>query len=204
MRTQDGLLDVIALGCVLEFTTALSRARYAKNYDPGTDEACTDHAQENQARTWFRVLMKVFGTKYAIQFKDKIVHPSYMWHSVLVRFGVSMVNYMRDKAKAVVWGPGMTPAAVKDAVRAHLQEDHPHLLEPFDVAISLDNPGLSMTWDGPDFQIIPKSRSFHALLEALGCHEQRDLDFKLLYPPSALACAPENLNRYYRDVWPGE
>lgn len=51
MRTQDGFLDVVALGCVLEFATALDRARYDERHDPSSQQARAAITRENQART---------------------------------------------------------------------------------------------------------------------------------------------------------
>lgn len=204
MRTQDGLLDVLALGCILEFTTALSRTRYGKAYDPTTDEACADHTEENQARTWFRVLMKVYGTKYAIFLKDDILHPSYIWHSVMVGFAVTVLNYMEAKKDEVVWVAGLNLITVKAALRQHLSEDHPHLVKPFEMALAAPTPRTQLTWAGPSFRIIRKSRSFQPLLRALNRHEARDMPYQPLHPGAENAGAPDQVNSYYRGVWPGE
>lgn len=210
MRTQEGLLDVLAIGCVLEFTTALSRDRYAVSYDATTDEFYADQTRENQARTWFRVLMKVFGKHHAIVMEDKVVHPTYLWHSVIVGFAAAIINYMKAKENDAKFAPGVNPASVHEAIYHHLKEDHPHLVGALDVALLNKTPRSELTWKGPDFQVVPKSRSFNTLMRAMGISEQRDVDTWPLYPTIRSHPAydgrgvEEALNRYFGGVWPGE
>lgn len=175
MRERDGLLDVIAVGCVLEFTTALSRNRYEANYDPSSDDACALRAEEHQGRTWFRVLMKVFGRQYAVTRDDHtILHISSVWQALLVRFAVAVVNYMREKEEVVKLVEGMNATTVQDALRLHLSEDHPHLVQPFDIAVEDDDITL-LTWEEETLAIIRKSGSAHHLFSALGICEDQEL-----------------------------
>lgn len=200
MQTEDGLLDVIGLGCVLEFHTALSRARYTRNYDPGTDKACFDYTEESLARTWFRVIMKMFATKCTLVIDHRIVHPSYLWHQVMIGFAAAVVNHMKAKQKDVILSPGVTPATVEKALRAHLALDHPHLVTSFDAALKATPAHTSLTWDGPHIQIISKSSAFLQLLHAVGIPEQEDL---VTLPLRAVGVRgpQEIVNKYYKGVW---
>lgn len=206
MSTRDGLLDVIAMGCVLKFTTALSHERYHRAYDASTDDACADRQQENLGRTYFRVLMKVFATKYHLFVGNVLLHGSYIWHSVMVRFAASLVAHMKSKKKAVTFAPGMSITAVEDALRLHLSEDHPHLVEPFNLALTKKDL-TSLTW-GSDikFEIVPKSKSSHHLLRTLGVHEEVD---EMSVEPTMRKVGygrggATALNEYYRGLWQGE
>lgn len=206
IRKPDGLLDIIALGCVLEFTTALSRARYNKNYDASTDEECAVRMQENQARTWFRVLMKVFATKYYVLTSNNFVHASYVWHSVMVGFAAAVVTHMKEKKNIVKMSPGVTPTAVENALRLHLAEDHPHLVAAFDAALR-GMPQTMLTWpSGVAFEVIPKSPSCDHLLRALGIQEERVVPGTglALHAPDVNTAGENVASRYYRGVWPGE
>lgn len=206
MRTQDGVLDILAVGCILEFTTALNRGRYNKAYDPNSPEACAARTRENQARTWFRVLMKTFGEKYTITMQWKAVHPTYLWHSVMVGFAAALVNYVAAQAQEIEFHPGVSPKAIAKAVRDHFKTDHPHLLAPYDAALRATPLVTNLTWIGPDFQVVRKPKTFGPLMEALGISEHGQLAEIPLYPlrGSTARRASEELNRYYDGIWPGE
>lgn len=78
MRRQNGLLDVIALCCVLKFATALVVDRYGDGYDPYSHLVLANLQQDNLARSWFRGIMKSFSTKFFTVIEGKIIHSSYI------------------------------------------------------------------------------------------------------------------------------
>lgn len=203
MQEPEGLLDVIALGCVLEFSAALSRERYEETYDTGTDAACADRMQEDHTRTWFRVLMKTFTTKYTIVVGTEVVHASYLWHSVMVGFAAALVNYVTARQNTVDLAPGVTPESVASAVRLHLREDHPHLVAAFNYALEDKRVRTSLTWDGPAFKVVSKSDPTYRLFEALGILEDHDLAAWPLHAHCERE-GEETVNKYYEGVWPGE
>lgn len=162
IRTADGLLGVIAVGCVLEYAAALDRDRYLSAYDPQTN--IPQLTEEGHARTRFRVIMKTFGIRYTTSIGGITVHPYYIWNRILVRFGAALATYMqtaRGKAPKV---PGVEPASVTAAVRAHLRSDHPHLVPCFEQDLK-DRP-TTLTWDGPQIIITPRSIDDASVMEA--------------------------------------
>lgn len=173
ITTQEGLLNVLSVGCVLEYTTPLSRARYEKGYDYDSDAARALRLQENQAREFFRVLMKVFGTKYMVFAREQLVDVSQVWQEVLVRFAVAVVNLMKEKAGVTPRADGVNTATVTQALRNHLGTDHPHLLPPFEKALAATVPMTLLTWPCEDWplRIVPKSPSLHHLLRAMNLAE---------------------------------
>lgn len=207
MRTQDGLLDVIAVGCVLEFTTALSRSRYHPSYDPNTDEARALRVQENQGREWFRVVMKVFGAKYQIFTNNNIVPVATIWQSALVRFAVAVVWHMHERRDSDPTAPGVTLEAVADALRLHLHEDHPHLVPAFEAGIN-GAPMTFLSWPTGQYplEVVPKRPSYRHLLLALGMPEQREIPQANLplHPDECGLVARKAVNGYYAGVWPGQ
>lgn len=208
MRTIDGLFDVIAVGCVLEFTTALSRSRYDPSYDPGTDEARALRAQENQAREWFRVVMKVFGSQHLILSGRAMVEVSTIWESVMVRFAIAVVNHMKHRSHEKPTAPGVNPHTVEDALRMHLRDDHPDLIPAFEVG--LQEQGMNhLSWpmsDHPLDEVIPKRPLAHHLLHALGLPEARELPGLRLSLNSAQGSTGVRnaVRRFYRGAWPGD
>ncbi|KZP24898.1 hypothetical protein FIBSPDRAFT_950925 [Athelia psychrophila] len=127
-RRAGGLLDVITLGCVLEFTTALGSDRYGNDYDPSSDSVASDLEQENLARTWFRVIMKTFTSRFFTVIEGTIVHTLYIWESILVGFAAAVVRHMKSKQKVVeqVHKRGLKEVAA--ALSLHLELDHLHLV----------------------------------------------------------------------------
>lgn len=209
MRTIDGLLDVIAVGCVLEFTTALSRSRYEAQYDSGTDAARALRVQENQAREWFRVVMKVFGSQHLILSRGAIVDVSTIWQSVLVRFAIAVIHHMKQKHKDIPRSPGVTPPAVEKAFRLHLRIDHPYLIPAFEEGLKMAQL-THLSWpmaEHPLDAVLPKSRSCHHLLHVLGISEEAreipSLSLSLTTLQGAQAMR-KTVNGFYRVAWPGE
>lgn len=202
MQTQDGLLDVIALGCVIEFATALCRVRYADHYDPDTAEAETIHAEESQARTWFRVIMKIFATKYGTVVSGQMVHPSYIWHHCLVGFAAAVVTLMKTKARTLEPFPNGTASKVTSTFRSHLEHDHPHLLAPFNAALKEkigNKPArTSLLWDGRAIQIFPKPRVYGKLMQAMGIPENVDSADRPLHPGGPSRAETDALNEYFQ------
>lgn len=200
MRRQDGLLDFIGVGCVVEFATALNRERYAEGYDPTLTSSVEDLAGECQARTMFRVIMKTFATKFTTVIKGKVVHPSYVWQKILVQFAAAVVAHMEARSDEAEGSPGRTPIAVQEALRRHLQLDHPHLVAPFDAALKEDPKPASLTWDGPRIKIRRKGPVFDKVMGAMGAVEALDWDERRLQPIGEHSGTKE-VDEYYKGVW---
>lgn len=201
LSTEDGLLDTVALGCVLELATPLSQDRYATDYDPTNDENWFEFNEEARARTWFRVIMKKFAIKYATIIDGCVVHPSYIWQYCLVGFAAAFLTHINAKDEEVKPVPGRTPEKVTEALRWHFQREHPHLVGAFDAAIQGPEPRTSLTWNGPKIQIIRKSTALDQMFRATGIMEALDLPGFPLYP-EGVSSANEVVNDYYRGVWP--
>lgn len=202
MRTQDGLLDVLALGCVLEFSTALDPARYSDAHDPSSTEALATITRENHARTMFRVLLRTFASKYTILLYGELVHPSSIWEAVLVNFAVGMVNTITRRAAQVTFDRGVSPKTVLAAVRHHLQDCKPHLVGPFDDRLTGNKDDLHLSWNGVPFEIIRKGAYWDLTLSVMDLHEERpSFGLGILY--NALNAVP-TVNRYYDNIWSDE
>lgn len=175
--TQEGLLAVIGVGCVLEFASVLNRDRYAGHYDDNSEEAIAMNVEATHARTRFRVIMKTFAARYVTIIGQRIVHPSYVWSRVLVQFGAALVTYMQQNKKVAVRSPGVTIAAVTAAV--HLQTDHPHLVAPFIKELKLKP--TTLTWNGPAIEVVCRNAQFDNMMTAAGLEEARELPEQPLY-----------------------
>lgn len=203
IRHEVGLLDVVALGCVLEFATALNRFRYHSKYDADDQGAIQDLEQESLSRTFFRVIMKTFGHRYVLNIGGALVHPAHVWQSILVRFAVVIVGYMNLKAKEVRKEPGLTPEALEKQLRLHFQTDYPHLLPAFNAALSDAPVPLELLWDGPTIKVIQRTDASQSFLRAAGGMEYRsNRDWPLWRDDLFLNCEP--VNKFYEEHWPHE
>lgn len=177
--TQEGLLDVIAVGCVLEFASALNRDIYSGNYDEDDDETIAINVEAAHARTRFRVIMKTFAARFTTVIGEQMVHPSYIWNRILVQFGAAMVTYMQKKATVVVQSPGVSHQTISAAVKLHLQTDHPHLVAPFQRELKAK--ATALTWSGEAIQVVPRTAAFEHIMTAAGLEELRELPERPLY-----------------------
>lgn len=194
--TQDGLLDVIAVGCILEFASALNRELYAGKYDEDSDEAISMNVEAAHARSRFRVIMKTFATRYVTLINKQMVHPSYIWNRILVQFGAAMVTYLKRKWAVLVKFPGVTPQSVAAAVKTHLQRDHPHLVVPFERELKLKPKPTALTWTGSAIEIVPRSAHFDNVMSAVGIEEWREMPEHPIYLGGD--------DSYYQGEWSSE
>lgn len=201
MEKEDGLLDVITLGCVLELSDALTRDRYAPGYNPDLAENWQDFSEESQARTWYRVIMKMFAANYTLILQGMLVHPSYLWQYLLVRFAAAIYTHMGAPRQLVDIVEGRTRLAVKEALQKHFREDHPHLEAPFLSAITEDKKDrTSMTWEGGPIRIKAKTLIFQQILSAAQMSEILDLPQFPLYKPGKDR-GMTRVNAYYEGEW---
>lgn len=172
MTKMDGLLDVIAVGCILEFSTALNRLRYRPGYFPASDSE--ERSEEEHARTRFRLIMKAFAEQFFTTFDHiGLVHPSFIWKRILVRFAAAVVTYRKVRDDVVPEQPGMTTESITAAFRAHLQADHRELLPCFES--DLQQAPDTLTWDGPSISIFHRNQSVNPLQSAMGVGERVDI-----------------------------
>lgn len=195
IATPDGLLDIIAVGCVLEFASVLSRERYKTGYDENSDEAIAGSVQACHARSRFRVIMKTFATRYTTIISGQIIHPSYIWNKLLVQFGAALVTYMKKQDTVVPKSTGINPKTITQAVRKHLATDHPHLLSPF--RVELKKKPTALTWNGPIIEVIHKKNGFDGVMDALGVEEASEM------PSGDLYCGHDD-DDYFEGEWSDE
>lgn len=156
MSTQEGILDIIALGNLLEFSVALSQQHYAGLLGP---EAI---AEQNAARWRYRVLMNWFGSKYATLIGDEWIHPSYLVNRLLVEFAAALVVYKRAMVNGAPEVKICDPSSFQDAIAAHLETDHPSLVPVWEELIT-QTEGL-FYWSGPAIKIRERTAEFKLFL----------------------------------------
>lgn len=160
-----------------------------------------DLEQESLSRTFFRVIMKTFGDRYVLNIGGALVHPTHVWQSILVRFAVVVVGYMKSKHQELFKEPGLTPLALESKLRAHFQMDHPHLLPAFNAALEDDPVPLELLWDGPTIEVIQRSKTSESFLRAAGGLELRsNRDWPLSRDDTFLTCEP--VNKFFERDWP--
>lgn len=201
MLTHCGVFDVINLGCIVELNAALDRARYKSDYREDDEKKLRDLEQESQSRTFFRVIMKTFASKYFLKVGPTVEHPTLIWQSHLVKFAVVVLGYMKAKFNIVRKEPGLTPEALETRLRLHFQTDHPHLLPAFNAAITDIPAPRELDWAGPPVRVLRRTNVSMPLLRASGSGERRKgFHWPLHRSDDQLNQAP--VDAFYEGAWP--
>jgi hypothetical protein len=84
----DGLLDVIALGNIIEFAVVLD---YRTHEDVELDDS--EYLEREAAMTHYRTLIAWFSNRYGLRIGDTWVNPSYLFKRELISFGATLGAY---------------------------------------------------------------------------------------------------------------
>jgi hypothetical protein len=147
ITTSTGLLDIVMVGNVLEFSDALSRPYYAGKVSKEVVE------EENVARWRYRQLIKWFSSRYVLVFDGKFVNPWYLVHMSLAQFSATLIAYMETWEMKAAEAKGCTPKRFRLAVFNHLRRQWLELVPKFD-QLSKGKASQSLAWDGPKFEVL--------------------------------------------------
>ena len=152
VTTQDGLLDIIMVGNMLEFATALGLKHSGKKSHP-------EVLEERNAAMWqYRIFQSWFNHRYVLEIGDQGVNPCYLFNRSLIQFGAALCFYMKrweEKAPLTI-----TTKQVTAAVLDHIRKEWQDLLHAFEQLLN-DDPSKChwFIWNGPKFHIFPCDES---------------------------------------------
>jgi hypothetical protein len=180
VRTTDGLLDIIALGNIIEFATALDIRSYVS---VGIDN--DEQLEQEAAMTHYREFMRWFSRNYGLLIDDAWTSAMYLFKRRLISFGATVTNYFarehattqrQDRMQSI------TPATVAKKFRRHIEKCYLDVLPAFDKLLTKSSSFLC--YIGPPIRIIPKTeiRLFQEKLS--GCIEDKDYPGAPIYLPA--------------------
>ena len=92
----DGLLDMIAVGNVIEFAVALDYRTYQ---GPSLHEA--DSLERDASMTCYRTFITWFSHRYGLIIDGAWVNPTYLFRRQLISFAASLIDYFTREHSAV-------------------------------------------------------------------------------------------------------
>ena len=155
ISNRQGLLDLIAVGNIIEFTAALDHRTY-ENIVISDEE----RLEQETAMTRYRLFMQWYSSNFGLLIGDRLVNPIYMFKKRLVSFGATVVEYLtREHSTVQRLDPisGLTPAALKRKIRKHLESCWPELVPAFNSELSCSSPFLY--YAGPRFEVVHRARA---------------------------------------------
>jgi hypothetical protein len=171
VTTPDGLLDIIALGTIVEFTLALDW----RTYQHAVIEA--EELEEIEASTArYHYFIRWYSRKFGLLMDNKWISPSYLFKRRLVSYAASVCAYFTDEHANTQHQSrlhGITPLLVKKTFRHHLQKSWPDLIPIFDDL--LISPSAFLYHTGPTIRIVRKT-DLH-LFAANLLHRPEDKDY---------------------------
>jgi hypothetical protein len=151
----DGLLDIIALGNIIEFAAALDWRSY---------EHIILHDDEKLeieiAITRYRTFIRWFGKKFGLLIDGNWITPSYLFKHRLISFAATVCVYFAKEAPNTQRQSelqGMSPSLVKRHFRHHIQICWPDLLAAFEHLLDVDGSSIYLYYTGPPIRLIRKT-----------------------------------------------
>jgi hypothetical protein len=150
----EGLFDMIALGNIIEFGTALDH----RTYEQEADVSDNVYLEREGAITHYRTLIHWFADRYGLLMNETWLDATYIFKHRLIDFAATLCDYFTKQHPTIQRESrldGITPVKVRRTIFNHLQVSWPDLLPAFHRLTKLPSPFLYYT--GPAFRIIRKT-----------------------------------------------
>ena len=167
----EGLLDIIALGNIIEFMHALDLQSYQ---DIELDEKERLEIEATMAR--YRLFIRWFSKTFGLLMDSKWINPTYLFKRRLASFGASVCVYFAEQHSTTQRQSrlaGISPLRVKKMFRQHIQKCWTDLLPIFDHL--LNAPSAFLYHTGPRFHVVRKTNI--DLLAANVVDKMEDTDY---------------------------
>jgi hypothetical protein len=190
----DGLLDIIALGNIIEFGVVLDY----RTYEEGIELDDNEYLEREAAMTHYRTFITWFSLRYGLRIGEAWVNPGYLFRRELISFGATLGAYFakshptvqrHDKLK------GISPLKVDKTIQHHIKTSWPDLVPAFDKLVA--NPPSFLSYKGPAFRIF---RTTHFRLEEEGLLNNPLITESHDYAPAPIYVLPETTV----DLHPGQ
>jgi hypothetical protein len=153
VTTTQGLLDIIALGNIIEFTPALDLRTYQHIF---LDDEEQLEIEASMAR--YRLFIRWYCKKFGLLMDNTWICPSYLFKRRLVSFGASVCAYFIDEHSTTQRQSrlaGISPMQVTKMFRQHLQRCWPDLIPVFHQLLA--SPSAFLYHTGPTVRIVRRT-----------------------------------------------
>jgi hypothetical protein len=147
MDNPQGLLDIIAIGNILECAQVLDRRSYKI---PGVP--LVEQSEMAMARWRYRKLAVVFAQQYSMAVGGQQISPLSIFRRSLIEFAAAIIIYKREQE---CQEPCCTAADVYQKVSMLFEANYPEFIPCLETMIS--NKVGSLIWTGPPITIQPNS-----------------------------------------------
>jgi len=144
--TAAGLMDVMAVGNMLELATAIDRRCYL-----ASSLTLKEREEMGTVRSLYRQLQLVIGRSYVIKVDGMPIHPLLVFRRSLVEFGAALVVYKETMGEELVRSKTCTVDKVKEKTVSYFQANYPNLLPRLQELI--DARFEFLYWTGPKLSI---------------------------------------------------
>jgi hypothetical protein len=168
---SEGLLDIIALGNIIEFTPAFDLRSYG---DIEVDEE--EQLEIEAAMSQYRTFIRWFSKKFGLLMDRHWINPTYLFKRRLASYGASVCVYFHEQHSTTQRQShlaGISPLKVKNMFRQHIKKCWTDLLPLFDEL--LINPSAFLYHTGPPVRIVRKTHLHLFAAKVLGRTE--DIDY---------------------------
>jgi hypothetical protein len=170
---QDGLLDMISLGCLIEFSIALDSRLYADPEESIPDDE-RDEIDATQAR--YRRFITWYQDRFFLVIEGQYINPAYIFHRRLLDFASTLILYVRsqrrDFHRAAVDKHNLTEDSLTKHLVTQINLAWPDLKEAFfEIRKS---PNHRLYYDGPAFEIRVRPQDWKERFAALGLVERNE------------------------------
>jgi hypothetical protein len=180
----DGLLDIIALGNIIEFAVVLDFRTYED-----IELHDNEYLEREAAMTHYRTLIAWFSNRYGLRIGDAWVNPAYLFKRELISFGATLGAYFAKSHRIVQRHDklnGISPLKVHKTIQHHIQTSWADLVPAFDKLVA--NPPSLLSYTGPAFRIF---RTTHFRLEEEGLLNNALITESHDYDPAPIYVLPE-------------
>lgn len=169
ITTVSGLMDILAIGNLLEIAQIIDRRWYEGGIDP------VEATEMAVARWRYRKLQTYFAKRYVVEVGGHIISTLSIFRRSLVEFAAAVVVYKREKYDVAPEELGGSAIEMEADMKDLFRSNHPELLPCLERLIKED--AQYLYWTGPSITIRRRGLDDIYSSSAPGPEAKKTLDF---------------------------
>jgi hypothetical protein len=164
----DGVLDIMALGNVIELARALDQLQYS-----GMETTDEELDEMDAATTRYRLFVRWYSRRFAFIINDEWVSPSYIFRKGLIDYAATVLHYVREQEEDALTIDDehvLSAAVMKKHLLKHISTHWRRLVGYWNIAEQ--SPSIFLSPDIPDIKIVTITDERIAQFKALGVVER--------------------------------